>query len=90
MSEIAVERVKSLIAALLEPRLQAHGMVSTALADDFDLRDEGVVDSLGFVQLISELEARLGDQIDLADLDPEHLTQVGALARHIARTRFAS
>ena len=51
---------------------------------DLDLRGEGIVDSLGIVQLILDLERRLGGRIDLIDLDPEYLTNVGALARHIA------
>jgi acyl carrier protein len=38
------------------------------------------------MQLILDLEMRLGGQIDLTDLDPEYLTNVGALARHIAKT----
>ena len=48
------------------------------------LRDEGVLDSLGFVELIIALEIQLGTHLDLADLDAEDLTRVGALARHIA------
>ena len=79
-----IDTVKMLIAAILEPRLLAQGIAVTNLQDDLDLRDEGIVDSLGFVQLISELELQLGDGIDLSDLDPEYLTNVGALARHIA------
>ena len=42
------------------------------------MRAEGIVDSLGFVRLITDLEARLGFEIDLADLAPEDLTVVGA------------
>ena len=90
MTPDSVERIKSLIASFLEPRLLAQGITVTNLQDDLDLRDEGIVDSLGFVQLISELEIRLGDGIDLTDLDPEYLTNVGALARHIAGRRASS
>ena len=78
------ERVKSLIASILEPRLVVQGSRTITLTDDLDLRDEGIIDSFGFVQLIIELEARLGLGIDLSDLDTEDLTKVGALARHIA------
>ena len=52
--------------------------------DEFDLRAEGVVDSLGFIELVSEIEARLGCQIDFDGLDSELLTRVGPLARYIA------
>jgi acyl carrier protein len=90
MTEDGVERVKSLIASILEPRLLAQGITVTTLQDDLDLRGEGIVDSLGFVQLLAELETRLGGRIDLLDLDPEYLTNVGALSRHIAGKRVSS
>ena len=86
MTQHGVDHVKSLIASILEPRLRAQGLVATTLHDDFDLRDRGIVDSLGFVQLLTELETRLGGRIDLTALDPEQLTNVDALARHIAGT----
>jgi len=83
---MTVERIKLLIAAILEPKLAAAGLTASMLGDEFDLHDEGVVDSLGFVELITALETQLGTCLDLADLDAEHLTRVGALARHIAET----
>jgi acyl carrier protein len=82
MTQPSIERIKSLIAVILAPKLTAAGVVT--LTDDLDLRDEGVLDSLGFVELITALEIQLGTPLDLADLDAEHLTRVGALARHIA------
>jgi acyl carrier protein len=82
MSEVSVQQVKALIGSILSPRLQARRL-SSDLSDDCDLRDEGIIDSLGFLQLIAELEARLGP-IDLTELAAEQLTNVGALASHIA------
>jgi acyl carrier protein len=90
MTHDDVESVKLLMASILEPRLLAQGIPVTTLHDDLDLRGEGIVDSLGFMQLLAELETRLGGRIDLLDLDPEYLTNVGALARHIAGRHFSS
>lgn len=84
MTNEAIDRVKSLIAMILEPKLSAAGLTADAFTDDLDLRDQGVLDSLGFVELLTALEVHLGTAVDLADLDAEHLTRVGALARHIA------
>ena len=75
-------RIKALIASILKS--------TVALGDDLDLRRDGLVDSLGFVQLLTALETRLGHPIDLSDLDPDQLTKVGPLARHIARRRNLS
>ena len=90
MTEDGVDRIMSLIGALLEPRLLTSGTVGTNLPDDLDLRDEGIGDSLGFVRLVADLETRLGCSIDLTHLDPEFLTNVGAWARHIAGRHFSS
>jgi acyl carrier protein len=53
--------------------------------DGFDLRRDGAVDSLRFIQLIGHLEARIGTTIDLADVDPERLTNLAVLSSHIAK-----
>ena len=90
MTDDGIERVTSLIASILEPTLVANNIRTSELRDDFDLRVAGLVDSLGFVQLLAALETRLGRQVDVAELAPDQLTKVGPLARHIARRRPAS
>jgi acyl carrier protein len=84
MTRRSAHDVKTLLLSCLERSMFPAGLAPDDVPDDFDMRAEGVVDSLGFVQLITELEQRLGFDIDLADLDPEQLTTVGPLARHIA------
>jgi acyl carrier protein len=76
----SVDEVKKLIVSCCPPT----GRLSDRLPDDFDLRAEGVVDSLGFVALLTEIETRLGAQIDFDGLDAEDLTRIGPLARYIA------
>ena len=57
--------VRSLIAATLASRLQRLGLSDTDLLDDLDLVRSGVLDSLGFVDLIADLETTTGKQVDL-------------------------
>jgi acyl carrier protein len=76
--------VKAMIVSLLEPSLAAGGRTVVVVTDQTDLRAEGLIDSLGFVQLLAGLEQQLGGPVDIADLDPERLTNVGALSHHIA------
>jgi acyl carrier protein len=78
------DEVKGAILASLGSALQAHGFTPEAVPDDFDLRGAGLVDSLGFLRLLVDLEQRLAVPIDLSALDPERLTHLGALSRHIA------
>jgi acyl carrier protein len=57
---------------------------SPGVPDDFDLRVDGAIDSLRFIQLIAELEARTGIHLDLGDVNPEQLTNLNVLSRHVA------
>ena len=78
------DEVKGAILASLAPALRAHGFTPDAVPDDLDLRAAGLVDSLGFLRLLVDLEQRLAVPIDVSALDPEQLTHLGALSRHIA------
>ena len=81
------DEVKMLILSFLEPSLRAHTLGVSPVEDDTDLRTSGLIDSFGFVQLLAQLEQRLGAPIDLSELDAAQLTKVGVLSRHIAASR---
>ena len=80
---VDTEELKAVVLACIEASTQT-GRQSSAIADDSDLVAEGVLDSLGFIKLIAELENRLGIRIEFDGLDPEHVTVLGPLCRHIA------
>ena len=90
MTTVTRENVKAAIVACVRPQLEALGHDPASVSDTFDLRAEGVVDSLRFVQLLADLEDRLGMEVDVADLEPEALTVVGRLAVHISAPRAGS
>ena len=73
-----------LLEALVEP-LAAIGLTADDVPDDLDLLQNGVVDSLGLVTLLAEVEERFGLELDYDDLPIEDLTRVGPLSRHIER-----
>ena len=81
---ISVDDVKAFIVAFIHDTWGAAGRKRPAPTDEFDWRRDGAIDSLGFLRLIAELETRTGRPIDLADVDPEKLTNLGVLASHIA------
>ena len=76
--------VRAFVLASLRQQLAAVGKDTQPIPDDFDLRVHGVIDSLGFVQLLGALEARFGCAIDLSDVPAEQLTNLAVLSRHIA------
>jgi len=53
--------------------------------DDLDLLQNGLIDSLGLVSLLAEVEAHFDIELDYEDLPVEDLTRIGPLSRHIER-----
>jgi acyl carrier protein len=80
----AVSEVRAVIVDALREPLADAGVDVQSISADFDLRASGVIDSLGFIQLIAFLEERFACPIDLADVDPTHLTNIGILCNCIA------
>ena len=74
----------ALLEALADP-LSAIGMTVDDVPDDLDLLQNGVVDSLGLVGLLAEVEERFDIELDYDDLPIEDLARVGPLSRHIER-----
>jgi acyl carrier protein len=57
----------------------------TTLSDSADLFDAGVIDSFGVLQLITELEAKLGVSIPAEELIPQNLWSVAAIRGVVKR-----
>jgi acyl carrier protein len=76
--------VRGLILDACGPALADFGISAADAPGDLDLRGSGMIDSLGFVEVIVELEEKLDIEIDLEDLDPEQITVLNPLAAHVA------
>jgi len=83
MKRITADQVRAVMLASLETQLAAQGLQPQDIRDDFDLLTEGVIDSLGLIELIANIEKHLGIEVDFEDLDPENLTVVGPFCRYI-------
>lgn len=73
--------LKSLEAIILTE--VAPGIGKTSIDYDEDLLEQGVIDSLGLVKLITSLEKAFGINIDDEDLVPDNFQTVNAIARLI-------
>lgn len=82
---LTTEAVRELLLGACAEGLALVAMEPADVSDDFDLRETGVVDSLGFLELVTALEDELGIELDFEDMEPEHLTTVGPLVAHVAR-----
>jgi acyl carrier protein len=70
----------------LNVKLCELGMVPMeSLSDECDLLVSGVIDSLGFVEMITAAGEYFSHEIDLTSLDPEKMTVTGYLTAFIVR-----
>lgn len=81
---VSAQAVRDLIVARYADSLAAVGVAADEVPDELDLRDAGVIDSLGFLELVVTLEDQLGASLDFETLDPDLLTTVGPLAHYVA------
>lgn len=78
-------------AILDELRSLLPSMVSLApgseITVDTQLLQDGVLDSLGVLQLAEKIEERLGIKVTDEDFTPENFETVGSVVRFVARAR---
>jgi acyl carrier protein len=79
----SAEMVRALVLdELIEP-LAALDLEPADVPDDFDLLHEGVIDSLGLLEMIAAVEERFGLEIDFEELSADELTIVGPFCRYV-------
>ena len=59
------------------------------LGDGDDFLAAGVIDSLGFVELVEEVQTRFGIAIDDIDITEENFGSIEAIAGYVKRKRSA-
>ena len=62
---------------------QSLTAVKVEVREDMDLIASGVLDSIGFIELLVYVESITGNKIDLSDLDPDEFTSIKGLSRSI-------
>lgn len=74
---MTVADIRSLVFSLLEQRFFIAGISSVNRLDDsFDMFESGVLDSLGFVELLAALEQRLGVTLDISALSTAEVSNL--------------
>jgi acyl carrier protein len=79
-----LDEVRGLILEACGPALVDFGITAADAPGDLDLRGSGMIDSLGFVEVIVGLEETLDLELDLEDMDPEQITVLDPLATYVA------
>jgi acyl carrier protein len=84
MAEIRSENVRTFLVGQYADQLRGKGFDPDILSDDFDFLLRGVIDSLGVLQMVAELEKKFQIELDMSRLDPEQLTVLGPLSQYVA------
>lgn len=83
MSGVSARDVRSFLVARLKDAITAKGLDPKNVPEDFDLLTEGIIDSLGLLELITAVESKFDTRIDFENLDPENITIIGYFCSYI-------
>jgi acyl carrier protein len=84
MKELTEANIRQFLLDKYRGPIEALGISSADLPDNFDLLLSGVIDSFGILEMITALEEKFRIQLDLATLDAEQITILGSLSRYVA------
>jgi acyl carrier protein len=88
---VGEEHVSGLIRKWVEANCRIAQPEKIELEEDTDLMATGILDSMGFIELLVHVESLTGSKIDLSDLDPKEFTSIKGLARSaVSRNMSAS
>ncbi|TVQ65385.1 MAG: acyl carrier protein [Balneolaceae bacterium] len=81
------QNISKRIITLLENRLQLLGIESTDVAHDVSLFDQGIVDSISFMELIVSIEDEFEVELDFSDMEPPEFDSIESLSKIISDER---
>jgi acyl carrier protein len=88
MSDVAQDVRGELRAYIEENFLYLHPGIELKDADEF--LTLGVVDSLGFVELVEEVQSRYGVTVEDVEITEENFGSIDAIAAYVDRKRRAA
>lgn len=82
---VTAQEVKSVVLKSFASQLQQRGIAPESISDSFDLFAEGVIDSLGVMEMIGAVETAFGVAVDFENLAAEQLTVIGPFSAYVAQ-----
>lgn len=76
-------QIFSLVVGLVEERMARRGLEPRSVDERTNLLEEGIIDSLEFLDLLAALEERSGVELDLLDADPASFMTIGGLVAEL-------
>jgi len=84
------EDIRRAVVEALSPRAREAGIAPEDIGGDFDILGSGVVDSLGFVELLLAVEDALGRPVELERLSFGELTSLDGLVEQLHELQAAA
>ena len=84
MKQLSEADIRSFLLDKYREPIEALGLASETMTDDFDFLLTGVIDSFGILEMFSAIEEEFQIELDLAALDAEQITILGPLSRYVA------
>ena len=83
------EMVEGFVLQVLEEKAQRFGVGNANIGPDFNLLESGMIDSLGFTNLIADIEKRFDVEIDFERFDPAELATLSGLVECVTKSEKA-
>jgi acyl carrier protein len=84
MTQVTASDVRAFLLETFSDSLEAIGLTPDSVKEGFDLLREGVIDSMGILEMIAAIDQRFDVEIDFEDIDPDHITVVDPLCEFVA------
>ena len=81
------EKIKEYIVKYLKKKMGTESNDDIYIDEDVDLIESGIINSLSFITLITDLEEQYNIEIDFDELDPSEYTIISNLASLVAKTK---
>lgn len=78
------EQIRQYVLNTYSTALLNRGLRIEEVPDTFDLLEEGIIDSMGILELVAGLEDHFKIRADLETIEPSQLTIIGPLCEHVA------
>jgi acyl carrier protein len=81
MKALREEELVALIADWVRNNQPGSGSMNVELTEKTDLVGDGLLDSMGFIELMVYVEQTTGRKIDLSEVDPSEFTRLKGFCR---------
>ena len=89
-SKLSGSEVSAYLISYMTDLAERLGVTDLVLTDETRLLDVGVVDSVGFIELVLATEERFGVSLELDRHDPTEFTTLGGLTRVVVASGTAT